>query len=84
MKCQVVLDDESKALLDDLARPRGNNRSFVVREALRVYAAMEAYVDELERDPDFQRMMDASAEDLRSGRLFPHSEARRIVARKRK
>ena len=84
MKCQVVLDNESKALLDDLARPRGNNRSFVVREALRVYAAMEAYVDELERDNDFRRMMDASSDDVRKGRLHAHAEARRIVARKRK
>ena len=84
MKCQVVLDPESKALLDDLARPRGNNRSFVVREALRVYAAVEAYVDELERDPGFRRMLDASAEDIRHGRLHTHEEARRAVAKKRK
>ena len=55
MKYQVVLDVQSKALLDSLARPRGNNRSFVVREALRVYAAMEGYLDELERQPPRSR-----------------------------
>lgn len=82
MKCQVVLDEDSKALLDELARPRGNNRSFVVREALRVYAAMEAYLDELERDPTFRRMMESSAEDIRAGRLHSHAEAARVVRRK--
>ena len=83
MKCQVVLDEESHALLDQLARPRGNNRSFVVREALRVYAAMETYLDELEREPAFRQMMRSSAEDIRAGRLHSHAEARRVVRRLR-
>ena len=82
MKCQVFLDDDSKALLDKLARPRGNNRSLVVREALRVYAAMEAYLDELEPEPAFRRMMASSAEDIRTGRLHSHAEAQRVVRRK--
>ncbi len=82
MKCQVVLDDDSKALLDKLARPRGNNRSLVVREALRVYAAMEAYLDGLEREPAFRNMMESSAEDIRTGRLHSHAEAQRVVRRK--
>ncbi len=84
MKCQVVLDAQSKALLDELARPRGNNRSFVVREALRVYAAMEEYLDEIEADPAFRRMMDDSEADERAGRLRPHAEAKRIVAGRRR
>lgn len=84
MKCQVVLDEESKVLLDELARPRGNNRSFVVREALRVYAAMEAYLDELERTPAFRRMMESSAADIRAGRLHSHAAAERLVRRKRR
>lgn len=82
MKCQVILDEESRALLEELARPRGNNRSFVVREALRVYAAMETYLDELEQDPAFRRMMESSAKDSRTGRLHSHAEAERIVRRK--
>ena len=81
MKCQVVLDDQSKALLDKLARPRGNNRSLVVREALRVYAVMESYFDELEREPAFRKMMESSAEDIRTGRLHSPAEARRVVRR---
>jgi predicted transcriptional regulator len=84
MKCQVVLDSKSKTLLDELAKPRGNNRSFVVREALRVFAAMETYLDELERDPAFQRAMNAGLADIAAGRLHSHREARQLVARKRR
>lgn len=84
MKYQVVLDADSKALLDELARPRGNNRSFVVREALRVFAAMEGYLDELEREPRFRKMMESSLADIEAGRLRPHAEAERIVRAKTK
>ena len=84
MKCQVVLDPESKALLDELARPRGNNRSFVVREALRVYAATEAYLDAFERDERFARMMDSALADVEAGRLRAHAAAERIVRGKKK
>lgn len=84
MKCQVVLDPDSNALLSQLARPRGNNRSFVVREAIRVYAAMEEYLDELEKEPRFRRMMEASEEDIRAGRLRSHNQAERIVRRRRR
>lgn len=84
MKCQVVLDIESKALLDALAKPRGNNRSFVVREALRVYAAMEGYLDDVERQPGFRKAMDAAVADLAAGRLRPQADAARIVRKKRR
>ncbi len=84
MKCQVVLDAESKALLDALARPRGNNRSFVVREALRVYAAMEGYLDDLERQPGFRKAMEAAQADLAAGRVRPNAAAERIVRKKRR
>jgi len=84
MKCQVVLDEDSHVLLQELARPRGNNRSFVVREALRVYAAMEAHLDELEREPSFRKMMKSSAEDILAGRLHSHAEAERVVRRKQR
>jgi predicted transcriptional regulator len=82
MKYQVVLDAESKALLDGLARPRGNNRSFVVREALRTYAAMEGYLDELEKEPRFRRMMEAALADVDAGRVRPHAAAERVVRAK--
>lgn len=82
MKCQVVLDPETKALLDELARPRGNNKSFVVREALRAYAAMETVLDELEARPRFRKMMQSALDDIRHGRVHPHARAEEIVHRK--
>jgi hypothetical protein len=45
---------------------------------------MEAYLDELEREPAFQRMMESSAEDIRAGRLHSHGEAKRVVRRRRR
>lgn len=84
VKCQVVLDADSNALLDELAGARGNNRSFVVREAIRVYAAMESYLDDLEKDPHFQKMMRESEADISARRLHAHSEAERIVRRKKR
>jgi len=82
MKCQVVLDEKSKALLDELARSRDNSRSFIVREASCIYAVMETYLDKLEQDPAFRRMMEASAEDVRRSCLHSQAKAERIVRRK--
>ena len=42
MRRQFVLDKQSNQLLDELAETRAGNRSLVVREAIGVYAAMEA------------------------------------------
>jgi predicted transcriptional regulator len=84
MRCRFILDEKTQALLDELAAPRGNNRSFVVREALRVYASMEAQLDEVEGEPGFRRMMQLSEADIREGRRHGHPEARRIVSRKRR
>lgn len=84
MKCEFVLDEGPRALLAQLAKSRGNNRSFVVREALRVYAAVEEMLDDLEQTPRFRRMMASAAADVRTARLHSHAEAERIVrARKR-
>lgn len=41
-KVQVVLDDETYRLLEELAHPRAGNKSFVVREALRYFADRES------------------------------------------
>lgn len=84
VKRQVVLDEDSNTLLDELAAARGNNRSFVVREAIRVYAAMETYLDDLEQDPRFRKMMQDSEADISAGRLRPHRRAEQIVRRKRR
>ena len=83
IKTQVVLDEDTRTLLDELARPRGGNRSYVVRQAIRVYAAMEGELEAIERTPAFRRMLESSGADLAAGRLRPHREAEKIVRRKR-
>jgi len=84
MRHQFVLDKKSKRLLEELAESRGGNRSRVVREAIFLYAEQEAYLEKIESDPKFVRMMEKSAADIKAGRVFSHEEAKRYVATKRK
>lgn len=74
---QFVLDEKTDRLLEELAATRAGNRSFVVREALQLYASMESRLDEIESDPEFRRMMDRSAADFRAGRTVSHAEVRK-------
>ena len=85
MRCQFVLDKRTNGLLEDLASSRAGNRSFVVREAIQLYASMEAALEEAEEDPSFQKMMSRSAQDIRAGSLFSHIDVkRRLLRAKRK
>jgi predicted transcriptional regulator len=82
MKQQVVLDAGTAALLDSHARSSGNDRSAVLREALRVYAVMENRLDALERGVTFHASMESALDDVAAGRVRPHADARRVVRRK--
>jgi predicted transcriptional regulator len=84
MRHQFVLDKKSNRLLNDLAESRGGNRSRVVREALLVYADQEAYLEKIESDPKFIKMMERSAADIEAGRVSEHAEVERRFAKKRK
>jgi len=85
MRCQFVLDERTNQLLDDLASGRAGNRSYVVREAIQVYAALESALDEAEADPAFLKMMERSAADIRAGRLYSQDEVKkRLLISKRK
>jgi len=77
MRRQFVLDEKTDRLLEELAATRAGNRSFVVREALQLYASIESRLDEIESDSGFRRMMDRSAADFRAGRTISHAEVRR-------
>ena len=77
MRRQFVLDSKTNELLEELAADRAGNRSFVVREALQFYAAFEACLDEIERDPGFLRMMERSANDIREGRTLTTAEVKK-------
>ncbi len=84
MRRQFVLDKKSSRLLEELAETRAGNRSLVVREAIGLYAAMEASLEEIEADPKFVKMMERSAADIRAGRVYTQEEVERHVAKRRK
>jgi len=73
---QFVLDDRTNELLEELAADRAGNLSFVVREAIQLYADMDSRLDQIEQDPEFQLMMERSEDDIRAGRLVSHDEAK--------
>ena len=77
MQRQFVLDKKSNQLLEELAETRAGNRSLVVREAIGLYAALEASLDEIEADPGFVKMMQRTAADLRAGRIHTQNEVER-------
>lgn len=77
MRRQFVLDKRTNQLLEELAAGRAGNRSYVVREAIQLYADMEARLDKIEVDPQFQKMMAGSDADIQAGRVIPHSEVKR-------
>lgn len=74
---QFVLDDRTNELLEALAADRAGNLSFVVREAIQLYADMDARLDHIEHDPGFQSMMKGSEDDIRTGRLVSHDAAKK-------
>ena len=83
MRRQFVLDKRTNQLLEELAADRAGNRSFVVREAIQLYAALESRLEEIEADPEFERMMRRSAADIRAGRVISHAEAKRRARAKK-
>ncbi len=83
-RVQVVLDDETYGLLQDLAGPRAGNKSFVVREALRHFAdreQLERALDAVLGQRHVREAMDAGIAAMRAGRLVPHAA---IVKRPRR
>jgi len=83
MRRQFVLDAESDRKLNQLAASRAGNKSFVVREAIALYAGMEEQLAEIEAQPGFRRMMRRSAADIEAGRVMTQAEAERRLRRKR-
>lgn len=77
MRRQFVLDPQTDQLIEDLASARAGNRSFVVREAIQLYAAMENQLEEVEADPKFLAMMERSASDVQSGRVLSHADVKK-------
>src|SRR5271157_2567353 len=70
MRSQFVLDDQTEQLLNELAAARAGNRSFVVREAIHLYANLEEWLDTVEADPGLQGMIAGTAGDIEAGRVM--------------
>lgn len=83
MRRQFVLDDRSEQLLDRLAASRAGNRSFVIREAIALYATLEDRLAEMEAEPGFQRMMRQTAADIEAGRVLTHAQLKKLIRKKR-
>jgi len=80
---QFVLDERTNELLEELAADRAGNLSYVVREAIQLYAEMDSRLDQIEQDPKFVRMMEGSEDDIRAGRLVSHREVRKRSRKKK-
>ena len=83
MRRQFVLDERSERLLDRLAASRAGNRSFVVREAIALYASLEERLAEIESQPGFRQLMRQTAADIEAGRVLTHAQVKKLVRRKR-
>ena len=84
MRRQFVLDPRTEELLEELAADRAGNRSHVVREAIQLYAEMEARLDQIESDPEFQRGIEAADEDIRNGRVISHDKVKKRLGIKKR
>jgi predicted transcriptional regulator len=82
MRRQFVLDKRSEQLLDQLAASRAGNRSFVVREAIALYATLENRLNEIESQEEFRRQMRKSDEDIRAGRVMTHTQLKKRLGKR--
>lgn len=86
-KVTLSLDEETLGRLGRLAKPRAGNKSFVVREAIRLMAeteALEERLADLEADPAFQASMSRALKEIEEGKVIPHAEVERRLRRRRR
>jgi predicted transcriptional regulator len=84
MRRQFVLDKHTDKLLENLAIEGGGNRSMIVRAAIQHFADMQDYLEKIESDPAFQKMMAQSEADIRAGRVTSHEEVLKRLRKQRK
>jgi len=79
-KVTLTLDSETLRRLDRLSRPRAGNKSFVVREAVRLMAEADELEDRLaslEATPEFQTSMTRALKEIQAGKVISHEEVER-------
>ncbi len=85
-KVQVVLNDETYRLLQEMAQPRAGNKSFVVREALRYFAdreGIERALDAVLSRRDAREAMEAGLAAWGRGDVVAYDRIVREVGRQR-
>ena len=82
MRRQFVLDERSERQLDQLASSRAGNRSFVVREAIALYASLEDRLNEIESQAGFERQIRQSGENIQAGRVLPHAQLKKRLGKR--
>lgn len=82
MRRQFVLDEHSERLLDQLAASRAGNRSFVVREAIALYASLEDRLNEIESQEGFRQQTRKSAADIQAGRVLTHAQLKKRLGKR--
>lgn len=86
-KITLTLDTQTLGRLDRLARPRAGNKSFVVREAIRLMSEHDVFEDRLaslEAEPAFQASMARALKEIREGKVIPHEEVERKFRNRRR
>ncbi len=83
MKREFTLDSEACAVLDSLAEQFPGGADAIVNQALHMFN-MEKRLDEIEADPEFQALMDASERDIREGRTVAHEDVEEFLRKHRK
>ncbi len=84
MRRQFVLDLHTDGLLEELAEGRAGNRSFVVREAIQLYAEMENMLEKAESSAGFREMLGRTEADIRAHRVYTQDGVRKRLTKKKR
>jgi predicted transcriptional regulator len=76
---QILLDEESDRILEQLAQFHSGDRSQAVREALKMHKTMEGMLEELEElhADELKRQKERSEKEFREGRVVTLEEMKR-------
>jgi predicted transcriptional regulator len=76
---QILLDDETDRILDQLAQLHSGDRSRAIREALKMHRTMEGMLDELEAlyADELKRQKERSEREFREGNVVTLEEMKR-------
>jgi hypothetical protein len=76
---QILLDEESDRILEQLAQFHSGDRSQAIRATLKMHKTMQAMLDDLERThaAELRHQKDRSEKSFRDGTAVPWDEVKR-------